>query len=394
MVKEILDSIANDLVKIQHDSDFFRINPKIYTSKGILLEPYAKHKKVSTESLEKLVKTNTFFRLGSTTIQTGLFTKRDKKVQLIEFEDLKEVKKRYIEAPEKILKEATASSLLAQIVLQIILEERSKVVIKSKPEPVKHDFEYPQEERVRLYRQYFPDELDKYQREGRTESTLEKKFMKSVAKGSEFHFSDGKVAHNLLTWFQCIQMASTDIIASHLRSGDFSGWLDDKVKAPELARICSKLAKPLKDEDVAEKEVKNELLSSITKTSLNNIIFDTIILPLLRKVKSTDQSKAEEAIDKLLMLNDTRIVEPLLDRVFDSQPHIRQKIITSLGKLGDKRATPTMLKIVKHSKDNHERLLAVQTLGILNDKRAQGALQDIAKEENEVGAEAAKVLRG
>ncbi len=109
-------------------------------------------------------------------------------------------------------------------------------------------------------------------------------------------------------------------------------------------------------------------------------------------MKSTDQSKAEEAIDKLLMLNDSRVVEPLLDRIFDSQPQIRNKIIIGLGKLGDKRATPTLLKIVKHTKDNQERLIAVQALGNLNDRRALTTLKEYANEKSEVGAAATKIL--
>ncbi|MCK5561477.1 MAG: hypothetical protein KAJ51_12820, partial [Thermoplasmata archaeon] len=323
----LIDSIANDLAKIKKDSDYSQANPKYYTSSGIILEPYAKLNKLSVESLRNLVKTNSFFKLSSGTIQTGLFSKRDKKVEVIELEDTQLIRKEFIQNPDKILKESSASSLLTQIMLQIILEERSKVALKPTQEAHAREFDTPKEDRVQLYEKYFPDELDKYQREGRSESNLEKKFHKKVATGSEFHFSDGKVAYNLLTWFQCLQMASTDIIAKHIRNNDFSNWLEDKVKAPELARICVKIAKRNQSEEITEKEVKNELLSGITKTSLNNIIFDTIILPLIRKVKSTDQSKAEEAIDKLLMLNDSRVVEPLLDRIFDSQPQIRNKII-------------------------------------------------------------------
>jgi hypothetical protein len=388
----LIDSIANDLAKIKKDSDYSQANPKYYTSSGIILEPYAKLNKLSVESLRNIVKTNSFFKLSSGTIQTGLFSKRDKKVEVIELEDTQLIRKEFIQNPDKILKESSASSLLTQIMLQITLEERSKVALTPKPEAHKEEYDYPQEDRILLYEKYFPEELDKYQREGRSESNLEKKFNKRVAPGSELHFSDGKVAHNLLTWFQCIQMASPDIIAKHIRNNDFSNWLEDKVKAPELVRICVKIAKRIQYEEIAEKEVKNELLSGITKTSLNNIIFDTIILPLIRKVKSTDQSQAEEAIDKLLMLNDSRVVEPLLDRIFDSQPKIRNKIIIGMGKLGDKRATPTLLKIVKHTKDNQERLIAVQALGNLNDRRALTTLKEFAKEKNEVGAAATKIL--
>ena len=392
MVNNIIDTIANDLTKLLLDPDFSLSNPKVYTSKGILLEPYARMNRLSSESLYKLVKTNSFFKLSTTTIQTGLFSKRDKKVKTIEWEDLKVVKNKFIKDPEQILKESSASAILTQKAIQLILEQRSKVTFKHQHEATKLDFEYPQEDRVQLYEKYFPDELKKYRHEGRTESNLEKKFMKKVAKGSEFHFSDGKVAHNLLSWFQCIQMAAPDIIASHLKNKDFSNWLEDKVKAPELSRICLNIARRLRNEEVSEKECKNELLSSITKTSLNNIIFETIIVPLLKNAKSKDQSTAEDAINKLFMLGDDRVVEPLLERIFDSQPQIRYKIISGLGKLRDKRGTPTLLKILKHSKDAKERLLAVKTLGVLNDRRAISTLREIAENNDEVGAEAKRVL--
>jgi hypothetical protein len=243
-----------------------------------------------------------------------------------------------------------------------------------------------------LYKEYFPDELEKYQGEGRVESNLEKKFTKKLAKGSEFHFSDGKVAHNLLTWFQSIQLATPDIIAVHLRNHEFSVWLDEKVKAPELARICSAITTELQSGVLNSTQAKTALLSNITKSSLNNMIFDTIILPLLRKAKSNDISTADEAIDKLFMLGDNRIVEPLLDRIFDSQPQIRHRIITGLGNLGDKRVTPTLIKILKHSKDSEDRLLAVKTLGIIHDKRAVSALRSISRDDDVVGAEAKRIL--
>lgn len=381
-----------DLTKLKFDMDYLRSNEKLYTPTGIILEPYAKAHKLSIESLEKLVRNNSFFKLGTTTIKTGLFSKRDKDVDTIEWADLETVRKEYVKNPNKILSESSASSFLTQKVIQIISKERSKVDFKPTLKTTKLAFNYPKYNRTQLYKKYLPDELKKYQHEGRTESTLEKKFLKKVTKGSEFHFSDGKVAYNLLTWFQCIQMAANDIIALHLKNNDFYHWLEDKVKAPELSRICLILGNQLQNEELSEKEVKAEFLSKITKTSLNNIIFDMVILPLLRKVKSNDQLKAEEAIDKLLMLGDVRVIEPLLERIFDSQPQIRHKIIVGLGKVGDKRITPTLVKILKHSKDTQDRLLAVKTLGGIRDPRAIKALKEAAKGNDEVGLKAAQIL--
>jgi hypothetical protein len=392
MVMNQIHSITKTLMIIKHDPEFTDSNPKLYTSKGILLENYAKHHKVAPEALKKLIVRNSFFSIGSTTIQTGLFSKRDIKTDTIKLEDIESIKEKYKKDPEKVMQDSTASPILTEIMVQIISEKQSDLEFKPKLIRSKLSFEYPQEDRFQLYKKYFPDELEKIQREGRTESNLEKKFGKRVMKGAEFHFSDGKVAHSLMTWFQSIQLAPNDIIAFHLKNNDFYHWLEESVKAPELGRICLELAKRLEANLVNEKEVKTELFKNINKTSLNNTIFDNITLPLLKKVKSNDPKQAEKAIDKLIIVGDSRAVGPMMERIFDSRPQIRHKIIRGLGKFKDKRATPTLLKILKHSKDTQDRLLAVKTLGVLGDERAINALTKIAKNKDEVGAEAKKIL--
>jgi len=388
----LIDSIANTLMKIRHDPEFSISNPKLYYPKGILLEPYAKQNKVAPEALKKMIARNSFFGIGSTTIKTGLFSKRDTKTDTIKLDDIIAIKERYQKNPEKVMLDSTSSPILTEIMVQIISEEQSKLQFKPKLIRSKMSFEYPQENRFQLYKKHFPDELEKIQREGRHESNLEKKFGKRVMKGAEFHFSDGKVAHSLMTWFQSIQLAPNDIIAFHLKNNDFYHWLEESVKAPELARICLELAKRLEANLVTEKEVKTELFKNINKTTLNNTIFDNITLPLLKKVKSNDPKQAEEAIDKLLVVGDSRAVGPMMERIFDSRPQIRHKIIRGLGKFKDKRATPTLLKILNHSKDTQDRLLAVKTLGVLGDKRAINTLSKIAKNNDEVGVEARKIL--
>ncbi len=393
MVKNIIDNIAMDLTRLKYESDYFRSNEKLFTRSGIILEPYAKFHNISAESLQNLIKSNSFFKLDKSTIQTGLFAKRDKLVDVIKWEDYNTLRSKYNKNSDKVLKESSASPVLTESILNIISEERAMVEQKPKFKSIHYDFNYPQEDRGALYKKYFPDEFEKYQREGRTESNLEKKFMKKVVKGSEFRFSDGKVAYNLLTWFQCLQMAPNDIIVDHLKNKDFYNWLDTTVKAPELSRICLILEKSILSNEITEKEVKKELLKSISNSSLNNIIFETIILPILRKLKSNDQATVEEAVDKLLTLGDSRVVEPLMARIFDSQTPIRHKIIIGLGKLGDKRITPTLIKILKHSKNTNDRLLALKTLSAVQDRRALSTLQEIAKGKDEVGNAAELILK-
>ena len=394
MGKNIIDTISKDLLKLDSNPKLFRVNPKLYSESGIILEPYARLQRQSPDALKKLVKSNTFFTLGSTTIQTGLFSKQDKKVATIEWESVDVIKKNYEAEPDKIVQESSGSDILIQKMVRIITEFRSNDTFKPKQDVAKRDYSYPQEDRIKLYEKYFPEELEKYRQEGKHESNLEKKFRKKMAKGSEFYFSDGKVAHNLLTWVQCLHMAPNDVIKIHIKNNDFYNWLDIKVKAPELARICLMLSKQLEGSEISEKNVKIELLNELNNTSLNNIIFETLIQPLLRSLRSPDQIKAQDSIDKLLQTGDQRVVEPMIDKVLDSTPQIRRKLISGLGKLGDKRATPTLLKVLNHSTDAQDRLLAVKTLGILQDKRAIGALKSTAKNTDELGAEAKRVLDG
>jgi HEAT repeat protein len=92
-------------------------------------------------------------------------------------------------------------------------------------------------------------------------------------------------------------------------------------------------------------------------------------------------------------IGDERVVEPLMEKVLDSGPQVRRKIIIGLGKLGDKRATPVLLKILKHTTESTDHLLVVKTLGNLKDKRSLKTLNNLAKASNEVGLEAVKVLK-
>ena len=392
MVKNIINSIASDLERLDNEPNLPLLNPKLYSSAGILLEPYAKQNRMHTDDLKRVVKRHSFFKLGSTTIQTGLFSKRESKVPTIAWAAFEDVQKKYSSNPDKVLQDATGSNILIEKMVSLITQERSKFVFKLKPESSKQMFQYHQENRTALFREHFPEELEKYQREGKHETSLEKKFQKRVPAGVEFYFSNGKVAHNLLTWVQCLHMAPTDVIATHIKNSDFYVWLDGKVKVPELARIILMVKKRLDNDEISEKEVKNELLGSINKTSLNNIIFDTMIQPLIRTLKSNDQSKVQDAIDKLINIGDERVIEPMMDKIYDSSPQIRRKIIQGLGKLGDKRATPTLLKVLKHSTDNQDRVLIVKTLGILKDKRSLTTLEELAKNNDELGAEAKGVL--
>lgn len=392
MVNNIIHDIASSLIKLENNPKLTLTNPKFFTSKGLILESYAKQNRLSKNSLEKLINNNTFFKLSITTIQTGLFSKKDKTIPIIEWEQTDIVKKKFIDNPDRVIKESLGSEILLLKTIFMINDAKFNESELIMPKRFKFNYEHLKEDRIKLYEKYFPEDLEKYQHEGKQETDLEKKFKKQVPKGTEFHFSDGKVAHNLLTWVQCIQMAPNDVIEFHIMNDDFYQWLEDTFKVPELARICFQIKKGVQSETLLEKEIKYELLLNINKTSLSNIIFETLINPLLRSVKSEDQSKAQDAVDRLINTGDLRVVEPLMEKLFDSGPQLRQKIIIGLGKLRDKRATPALLKILKHSTNIQDRLLALKTLGIIKDKRSLRVLKDLKLEKGEIGTEAQRVF--
>jgi hypothetical protein len=393
MTKNIIDLIAQDLARLDNEPDLPLNHPKIFTKTGLILDNYAKAKKLPGPTVKKMVRSNSFFKLKKSKIYTGLFKKTEKLVNTIEWEESDNLKKVYLTNPERVIKESTGSKILTLKMIGIINDFKA---IEDAPELIQENFvsfEYPQEDRLSLYKKYLPDELDKYQREGKHETDLEKKFRKKVPKGSEFHFSDGKVANNLMSWVQCVQLAPNDVIATHIMNDEFYTWLDEKIKTTELARICTSLKKSVQRDEVGEKEVRVELLNNINKTSLSNIIFETLIQPLLRTLKSDDQSKALDSVDRLVGIGDPRVVEPLMEKVLDSGPQVRRKIIIGLGKIGDKRATPVLLKILKHTTELTDHLLVVKTLGNLKDKRALKTLKNLSKGTDEVGLEAVKVLK-
>ena len=64
MAENIIDIIASDLWRLNHDQEFAESNPKLYTSKVILLDNFAKAHKLTPKAVQKLVKSNSFFKLG------------------------------------------------------------------------------------------------------------------------------------------------------------------------------------------------------------------------------------------------------------------------------------------------------------------------------------------
>ena len=87
-------------------------------------------------------------------------------------------------------------------------------------------------------------------------------------------------------------------------------------------------------------------------------------------------------------------VEPLLESLFTAPPRSRRAIIHGLGYLGDRRATPRLIKMLEFSQEEEDRLSAIEALGMLGDPRAVEALGRAAEAGGDVGKRARLILDG
>ena len=394
MATDIHSKLARELIKIQFTRSLTKNQQKMVSPSGneIILKPFAKLHGVDEAKLVKLVKTSSFFELKPVNVKAGFLIKKDLKMNAVRFTSDNKLINKYNTNPDKVMTEAIKSRFLREKITKVIDANQSKILVKRIPEVTKFTYNRPLPTNDSLYRKYFPDELEKYEQEGKSISAIEKKFLKKVGKGSEFYFSNGKVANSLLSWVQCIQLAPPQVVSTHLMNHDFETWLRDEVKVRELANICASLAKRFETENLNPWEVKSKFINRLNRTSIEGMIYEHTIKPVVRNLQSNDPSRAQEAAEKLMRIGDERAVEPLTGKLFDSVPKTRQIVIKALGKFGDKRATPSLLKILEYSQDKDDKLNVIKALGYIQDKRAKKALKKLARNQDEVGKEARIVL--
>jgi HEAT repeat protein len=96
----------------------------------------------------------------------------------------------------------------------------------------------------------------------------------------------------------------------------------------------------------------------------------------LANLQSPDQKVAAEAENRLIRFGE-KAVEPLLATVDHEDPQVRFRAVWALGKIGDARALPAILRLTE---DPDERVAydAVLALGELGDPRAMPRLREIA----------------
>jgi hypothetical protein len=394
MAPDIHSKLADELVLIQTSKDIPKSIQKIISPRGkeVIIKPFAKLYGIDENKLEKTVKSSVFFELVPVKVKSGFLIKKEKKMNAVRFSSIEKVVNSYNNNPNKVIAEAINSKFLADKLLDIINTNHGKTMVKRIPEHVKFSYRRPLPTNNSLYEKYFPDELEKYEEEGKSVSVLEKKFLKKVQKGSEFYFSDGKVANSLLSWVQCIQLAPPQVVSTHLMNHDFENWLRDEVKVRELANICASLGKRFETDNLNPWEIKTRFINRLNRTSIESMIFKHTIKPVIKNLQSQDPTRAQEAAEKLMRIGDERAVEPLTGKLFDSVPKTREIVIKALGKFGDKRATPSLIKILEYSHDKDDKLNAIKALGYIRDKRSKNVLKKIAKNQDEIGKEARIVL--
>jgi len=126
-----------------------------------------------------------------------------------------------------------------------------------------------------------------------------------------------------------------------------------------------------------------------------------VVEPLIEALKNADSVK-DKAIQSLGILKDPRATLPLLECLRDCPEHLHGNVIQALGNIGDKRAVPALISILKYGTlkktDRFSivtaayarspappsiRVLAAHALGRIGDKRAVDALTEALKDKDE-----------
>jgi len=111
----------------------------------------------------------------------------------------------------------------------------------------------------------------------------------------------------------------------------------------------------------------------IAADALGKIGDDRAIPGLLKLVEDSDSDVRSRAADALGNIGDDRAIGGLLKLVEDSDSDVRWMAADALGKIGDAQAIPGLLKLVEHS-HHYVRWSAADALGNIGDAQAIGGL--------------------
>jgi HEAT repeat protein len=161
----------------------------------------------------------------------------------------------------------------------------------------------------------------------------------------------------------------------------------------DIARIVRSVRDKFIHQEVIDVEaVKSTLIEALNRSELADIIHDTVILPLINKLKSDDRTALRRTVDILAEIKDERVVEPLIEKLVSAPTDIRKLIMVALGKIGDKRATTILTKIMLYSSNLDERIVAIRALAQIKDTKALEPLRKVSKDTTVVGKTAREVL--
>lgn len=110
---------------------------------------------------------------------------------------------------------------------------------------------------------------------------------------------------------------------------------------------------------------------------------------LVRALKDKDPGVREEAVDRLVELDDRRVIIPLTRVLLqDSAPDVRETAAEALGELGDKRAVRPLVQALR-DREAGVRESAVDALAEIGGQEAINALKGALRDEDEDVREAA-----
>jgi hypothetical protein len=391
----IVDQLAKFLAYSEKQKELPKKLRKIYVDGGVILKHFSKSNNLDPGKVERAVRDNLFFELSTSSVVDSLIFKQPKELTVARFTELDKVGRLYRANRERMLDDARSSSVLITRLMRVVdFSPLGGTAGGRFQKPRDLDFTRTKWNAENIYSTYLPEDFEKYREESKQQLFLEKKFNAKFEDSETFKFSNDLVATSMMSWYQSLLISDAEIVKDHLMSGEFEKWLRESASERELANICSNLTRQFEERKPRTIDLKREMIRRLRRTSYESSIYNTITKPLLNKLESTEPVTVQEAATKLMELGDKKAVEGLIENLFDSHPETRKVVMEALGVIGDPRAVPPLIKIVEHSRDPGDNLIALWTLSKFDDDRARDFIKKTAKEgEGKVSERAKQIIK-
>jgi hypothetical protein len=389
----ITDQLAKFLTYVGHENELPKKYQKIYSNNGVVLKYFSKKNNFKLDLVEEIVRSNSFFDIDSIMVTESFIFKQTKELSLARFSDLEKLEKIIINKKKKLLADAKASDILVERLMSLMAAALLKAQEhKASNGAVTAIYQRPRWTHERLFSTYSPDEYDKYRNESKAFVNIEKRFQSKLSMDESFRFKNDMVANSLISWFQSLLLSEPEIVKDHLMAGDFERWLRNSAKERELANICSNLQRKYADEVVSADLVKRDMLRRLRRTSYEGSIYNYLVKPLIKKLKSPDPTTVQQTAIKLMEFGDEKAVESLIEKLFDSIPETRLIVMEALGGISDPRAIQPLIKIFEHSSDKKDKVHALRALGKFDDPKCKSIIEKSSRYDDEIGNEARNIL--